>query len=288
MIEIATSLSALAAPYGVVLCDIWGVVHNGIAPFPEAVAALQEARGRGKLVVLISNSPRLSGEIPKQFSAIGVAETAYDLIVTSGDATRALVACWARQGRLALYHLGPARDAPLFDGLGVSLVPLAEAARVVATGLFEDETETPEDYAALLAEIARRNLPFICANPDKVVQRGARLIYCAGALAERLEALGGRVIYPGKPHAPVYELAFARAGERLGRALAKHEILAIGDGLATDILGAERFGLASVFIADGIHGAGLIEGAKLNVSALEAACSAAGVRPIAVMRQLAP
>jgi HAD superfamily hydrolase (TIGR01459 family) len=288
MIPIADSLSALVEPYRVVLCDVWGVVHNGVAPFPGAVTALQSVRAAGKLVVLISNAPRPSSEIPAQLARIGVAADAYDLIVTSGDATRASLAAWAASGPLSIHHIGPARDVPLFAGLPLELVELAHASHVVCTGPFDDELDTPEDYRATLAEIAVAKLPFLCANPDIVVQRGDKLIYCAGALAQELEKLGGSAIYPGKPYAPIYELALERACERLKRPVAKSEILAVGDGLKTDILGAERFGIASVLIADGIHASGFVPGAVLDVPAIEAACRDAGVHPIAVMRRLKP
>lgn len=286
MIEIATSLAAVAAPYSVLFCDVWGVIHNGVSPFPLAVKALEGARARGKLVLLISNSPRLASAIPAQLRKIGVSDKAYDLIVTSGDASRAHVKRWLAGGLTRLYYIGPDRDAALFEGLSVERVELADAQGVVCTGPFHDDTETPNDYAETLADIARRKLPFLCANPDLVVQRGERLIYCAGALAERLERLGGAAIYCGKPHMPIYELSLASAQERLGRAVAKSEILTIGDGLKTDLLGATRFGIASLLIADGIHADVLMCGENLDAAAVETACREVGVRPIAAMRQL--
>jgi HAD superfamily hydrolase (TIGR01459 family) len=288
MIPIADNFSALVEPYRAVLCDVWGVIHNGVAPFPEAVAALQGARASGKLVVLISNAPRPSNEIPAQLAKIGVADDAYDLIVTSGDATRACLAAWAAAGKLRIHHIGPARDNTLFARLPLELVALGEASHVVCTGPFDDEADTPEDYRETLTAIAAAKLPFLCANPDIVVQRGAKLIYCAGALAQELEKLGGEAIYPGKPHAPIYELALERLQDYARRAIGKEEILAVGDGLKTDILGAERFGIASVLIADGIHASGFVRGPSLDTPAIEAACREARVHPIAVMRSLKP
>jgi len=286
MIELATSLAAVARPYAVLFCDVWGVIHNGVSPFASAVAALEAAREAGKLVLLISNSPRPGSAIPAQLGKIGVSEAAYDLIVTSGDATRAHLKTWVAAGRVRIHHIGPARDVSLFDGLGVERVALAGADGVVCTGPFNDDTETPDDYAQVLSEIAAAKLPFLCANPDIVVQRGAKLIYCAGALAQKLEALGGEAIYPGKPYAPIYELSFARVAEYLGRAVVKSEILAIGDGLKTDLLGAERFGIASLLIADGIHADNLLREGRLDPAALEATCREAGVHPIAAMQRL--
>ena len=286
MIPVASKLSDVAAPYSVLLCDVWGVVHNGVAPFPVAVDALVRARGAGKKVVLVSNAPRPSGEIPAQLARLGVTDKAYDLIVTSGDAAREILAQWSAAGEVRLHHIGPARDLPLYEGLAVARAALGEASHVVCTGPFDDDTETPDDYAETLAEIARRRLPFLCANPDIVVQRGDRLIYCAGALAQKLEALGGAAIYPGKPHAPIYELALKRLAEKAGRAFAKTEILAIGDGLMTDILGAERFAIAALFIAGGIDAACFVKGGGVDAAAVAAACRSAGVRPLAAMRAL--
>ncbi len=282
MISLATSLAALSAPYSVLLVDVWGVVHNGIAPFARACDAMIAARRGGKKVILISNAPRLSSEIPPQFRRIGVPEGIFDDIVTSGDATRNIIAGWSKAAGLKLHHIGPDRDLSVFEGLAVERVPLGEASHVVCTGLWDDETETPEDYEETLTAIARRRLPFLCANPDIVVQRGDKLLYCAGALARRLEEIGGTVIYPGKPHAPVYELVMARAG-----APPKHQVLAIGDGLATDILGAQRFGIASLFVIGGIHGTMFQSGTGVDLVAIQNACDEMGVAPIAAMTELA-
>ncbi len=288
MIEIAKSFTEVARPYSVLFCDVWGVIHNGVAPFPLAVAALEGARASGKFVVLVSNSPRPGSAIPAQLRQIGVSNNAYDLIVTSGDATRVRLGDWSARGRLQLHHIGPSRDLPLFEGLAIDLVPLAQATHVVCTGPFDDETETPADYAETLAEIARRQMPFLCANPDIVVQRGDRLIYCAGALAQALEAFGGEATYVGKPHLPIYNLCAERVAERLGRAPPKSEILAIGDALKTDLLGAQRFGVASLLIADGIHAADFVRDGEVDRKAVEAACREANVHPTAAMVRLSP
>lgn len=286
MIQVAAKLSEIPASYSVLLCDVWGVIHDGVAPFPKAVNALVIARGAGKKVALVSNAPRPSSVIPAQLARIGVSAEAYDLIVTSGDATREILEGWAAAGSPRVYHIGPDRDLSLYDGIIVARAPLATATHVVCTGPFDDDTETPEDYAETLAEIARRRLPFLCANPDIVVQRGEKLIYCAGALAQRLEALGGTAIYPGKPHAPIYELVLKRLRDLTGTPPGKSEILAIGDGLMTDILGAERFGIASLFIAGGIDAHRFVKGASLDPGAIARACREIGVCPLAVMRQL--
>jgi HAD superfamily hydrolase (TIGR01459 family) len=287
-IQPIASLGTVAEPYRVFLVDIWGVVHNGERAFEAAGTALVGLRRAGKAVVLISNAPRPSWVIPDQLARLGVAADSYDAIVTSGDAARAIILGWTLEGRKRLHHIGPARDLALFEGLDIDLVPLDAASSVVCTGLVDDETEAPDDYDTVLREVAELGLPFLCANPDIVVQRGDRLIYCAGALAERFEAMGGQAIYPGKPHPAIYELALRRAGEVLGAQVDKAAVLAIGDGLKTDILGAERFGIASLFIAHGIHGGDLARGGKVDIEAVRRACSVEGLHPIGVMSALAP
>ncbi len=243
-------LSVFANDYDVILCDIWGVVHNGVAAFPAACAALEKARTGGARVVLVSNAPRPNTSVSIILDGLGAPRSAYDAIVTSGDVTRMLM---SGQGGGRVFHLGPERDLPLFEGLDVTLVPLEEAASVVCTGLFDDTVETPDDYTNMLARMVELNLPFICANPDLVVERGPRLIYCAGAIAEAYEAMGGEVVYCGKPHQPIYDLALLTATDLCGRQVDRSRVLAIGDALRTDILGASRMGFDSLFIAAGIH-----------------------------------
>jgi len=288
MIALATSLASVSTRFSVLLVDVWGVVHNGVTPFAPACEALIAARKDGKKIILISNAPRLSSEIPPQFERIGVPEDVFDEIVTSGDATREIIAGWSSGAPLKLHHIGPDRDLSVFQGLNVERVPLEAASHIVCTGLLDDETETPEDYEEILTAIARRRPAFLCANPDIVVQRGQRLLYCAGALARRLEEMGGAPIYPGKPHEPIYRLALTRAAASLGRNVEKKEVLAIGDGLATDILGAHRFGIASLFVIGGIHGTMFQTGTAIDRRAIAEACGKLGVAPIAAMSELAP
>jgi HAD superfamily hydrolase (TIGR01459 family) len=185
-----------------------------------------------------------------QLRRLGVPDDAYDATVTSGDLTRHEL---AKHGRVTVYHLGPERDLPLFDGLPVELGSPDEAKLIVCTGLFDDDTETPEDYVDRLRALAERKLPMICANPDHLVERGAKLVYCAGALASLYETFGGSVIYAGKPYAPIYRLALETLDKLAGRKLAKSDILAIGDGVNTDIAGAAKLGIDSVFVASGLH-----------------------------------
>jgi HAD superfamily hydrolase (TIGR01459 family) len=249
-IPVIASIKELGANYKAWLVDIWGVMHDGMRAHGHAVAATKAFREQGGLVVLLSNSPRPNREVRTQLAAFGVPASAYDATVTSGDLTRYELG--KRRGA-RVFHLGPERDLPIFAGLDLTLTTPEHADIVVCSGLFDDETETPADYAALLKDLARRGLPMICANPDRMVERGTTLIYCAGALAEAYEAAGGNVIYAGKPYPPIYALAFEAAARLAGRVLAREEVLAIGDGILTDMDGAAKFGIDAVFVASGLH-----------------------------------
>jgi len=226
------------------------VLHNGIDAFPLAGEALTAAREKGLTVVLITNSPRPAIGVIPQLRAIGVPDSAYDRIVTSGDVTRTLIAA----GPKKVYLLGPERDLPLFDGLDVEVVSKEEADCVVCTGFFDDEVETPEDYRDMLTDFVARKVPLICANPDLVVERGHRIIPCAGAVAAFYTELGGETRIAGKPHKPIYEATLAAAREARGD-FDKSRVLAIGDGMPTDVKGAVDAGLDLLYIAGGIHAA---------------------------------
>ncbi|MGX1787790.1 TIGR01459 family HAD-type hydrolase [Bosea sp. NPDC055332] len=243
-------VSAVIGQYELCLCDIWGVVHNGVRPFAAACDALARMRAGGVTVVLVSNAPRPRSEIAVQLGKLGVPGDAFDAIVTSGDVARDLIAHRAGE---PLFHLGPPRDLPLMAGLDAPRVGAAEAHYVLCTGLFDDETETAESYGEQLADFARRNLTLICANPDLVVDRGGRIVPCAGSLAVAYEKLGGEAIYAGKPHAPIYDLAIRIGQELRGETVGKARILAIGDAIRTDIAGASQYGLASLMCVAGIH-----------------------------------
>lgn len=230
-------------------CDVWGVLHDGIHVFAGTVDTLTRHRGRGGLVILVSNSPRTAAGVASQLAGLGVPASCYDAIVTSGDVTRTLA---VKAGGGKVFHLGHERDVSIFKDLPVRRMKLEEAHAVLCTGLFDDVHETPADYAALLRQMRELDLPMICANPDKVVRKGSRLLYCAGALAEAYAALGGTVLMAGKPFPPIYELAHSEA-EKLGkRRFAKTDILALGDGPETDIKGAADYGIAAVLVADGV------------------------------------
>ncbi|PRD41808.1 TIGR01459 family HAD-type hydrolase [Phyllobacterium phragmitis] len=275
-------LDELMPGYDVLLCDVWGVLHNGINAFAAASAALQRARKAGLTVVLITNAPRPAPLITAQLSLLGVPDDAYDRIVTSGDVTRDLIASGPRR----LFHLGPDRDLSLYEGLDIDLVEAFEAAGVVCTGLVDDEIEVPDDYADMLARFRSRDLPFICANPDIVVERGNRLIWCAGALARDYGQLGGRTLIAGKPHRPIYEAALAAAGEVRGQAVDKARVLAIGDGMLTDVKGAEQFGIDILYISGGIHAGDYADQGIVDVERLLDFLKKHGSNPVATMHTL--
>lgn len=250
-LHFAESLRELVGDVEVVLSDIWGVVHNGLESFPEACEALHTYRRRGGTVILITNAPRPADSVQRQLRKLGVADETYDAIVSSGDLTRLYVA--DHPGR-KMFWLGPERDNSIYRGLDVVLAPMEEADYIVCTGLYDDdETETAEDYRGMMLKARERKLTLICANPDIVVERGDRLIYCAGAIAELYRELGGEVIFYGKPHRPIYERAMALAGERQGHQIDRKKVLAIGDSVRTDLTGAREFGIDCLFVTRGIH-----------------------------------
>ena len=259
-IPILASIADVARAYDAWIVDIWGVMHNGRHAFAAAGEACRRFRAGGGVVVLLSNAPRPFAAVIDQMASLGVDPAAYDGGVTSGDATRGLLEAWA--GRPIL-HIGPARDLGLFAGLAAPLVPADAAEGIVCSGLYDDTKETPADYAALFDRLAARGLPMICANPDLVVERGDTLVYCAGSLAAAYAAKDGKVIYAGKPYLPIYERTFQEIARLAGGPVPKGRILAIGDGLDTDLAGAHAAGLASLFIASAVHLPGALEPAVL-------------------------
>src|ERR1700675_892878 len=234
----------------VVLSDIWGVVHNGLEAFPEACEALHTYRQRGGTVILITNAPRPADSVQRQLRKLGVADETYDALVSSGDLTRHFVADHLEK---KVYWLGPERDNSIYRGLDPVLAPLDQADYIVCTGLFDDETESAEDYRGMMQLARERNLKLICANPDSVVERGDRLIYCAGAIAELYHELGGDVIFYGKPHRPIYERAIELAAECRRYPIELKRVLAMGDSVRTDLAGAHDFGIDCLFVTRAIH-----------------------------------
>lgn len=266
-------LDEIADRYDVVLSDVWGVIHNGrerFAPACRALSAFAEQRGP---VILISNAPRPAADVAPQLDDLGVPRAAWGTLITSGDATRALLADRAPG---PVWAIGPDRDAALYAGLGLELTGPEDAALICVTGPYDDETETAEDYRDRFEAILPRRLPLLCANPDIVVQRGDRLIPCAGALARLYADLGGEVRMAGKPHAPIYDLCIAEAEARLGRPVDRRRVLCIGDGIPTDILGANGQDLDVLFVAGGIHGAELLGPQGLDMAATQGLLAQAG------------
>jgi len=275
----------LARDYDIVLCDVWGVVHNGLEAFPSACDALMQFRAGGGTVILITNAPRSGAAVSRILDRLKVPRDAYDAITSSGDVTRGIV-----ESRLAqtVFHLGPERDLSIFAGLDVKFAPPETANYVVCSGLFDDTTETPDNYRDMLNALRARSLLMVCANPDIVVERGDTLVYCAGALADAYAAMGGKVLFCGKPYAPIYELALSNATRlRGGKTPARHRVLAIGDSVRTDLKGAAAFGIDYMFVTSGIHADQYGSRETPDLGALNALFTKSGVAPRAVMRELA-
>jgi HAD superfamily hydrolase (TIGR01459 family) len=277
-IPILPSIGTLVPSCDAWIVDIWGVMHNGARAFQAAGEACAKFRAGGGIVVLLSNAPRPFSAVVGHMASLGVDPGAYDGGVTSGDATRGMIEAWA--GR-RLFHIGPERDKGLFTGLDVTPAPAETADAIVCSGLFDDTRETADDYATLFASLATRRLPMICANPDLVVERGDKLIYCAGALAAAYAEKGGEVIYAGKPHLPIYERTFTLIDRLKGAPVPRERILAIGDGVDTDLAGAHRAGIRSVLIASTVHLAG-----GLDQRALTELFASRPFRPVAALPAL--
>jgi HAD superfamily hydrolase (TIGR01459 family) len=276
-----SGLSEIAHDYDVLLCDVWGVIHNGRDRFPAACAALERFVAERGPVVLISNSPRPSSDVELQLDALKVPRSAWTTFVTSGDATRVLLKARAPG---PAWRIGPARDNVLYEGLGLEFSGPEDAAFIACTGPVNDDWETPEDYRESLTAAAGRGLTMICANPDRVVHRGERLVYCGGALADLYTSLRGEVIMAGKPYRAIYDLCLADAERLLGRAGSR--VLAIGDGVHTDVKGAEDNGLDCLFVAGGIHGGETATDGRMDAGKVEALLAKADTRAAYAMTML--
>ncbi len=249
--RLISSFSELADTYNAILCDVWGVLHNGRKPFEGADAALARFRERGGKVLLLSNAPRPGSTVTARLDEIGVSRDAYDDILTSGDVARALLAERGAQNQTC-HHIGPAKDADLVEGLDIGFRDIDTADFILFSGMYNDTTETPDDYRAAMEKWHARKLQLVCANPDRQVQFGDSVIYCAGAVAEIYEKNGGDVVWLGKPYQPVYTEAVAKLESLLDEPA---RILAIGDGPKTDIPGAQGAGIDALFITGGLAGA---------------------------------
>lgn len=257
MTQILKSLSDVSSQYDTLFCDLWGCLHNGRAPYPAAIAALQAFRHQGGHVVLLTNAPRPSAAVITTLDRMGVPRDAWDLVVSSGDAAQyAMLSGAVGQN---VWHLGPDKDDGFFNDLPADLAPtpitrvaLEQAEGIVCTGPFNELTEAPEDYRARFLYAKTKGLKLLCANPDLVVDMGDRRIYCAGALAALYTEMGGESLYFGKPHPPIYDLARRRLAALTGLSPDEGKILAIGDGIGTDIQGAVGENIDALFVTGGL------------------------------------
>jgi HAD superfamily hydrolase (TIGR01459 family) len=275
--------SDIAPNYDVLLCDVWGVLHNGLQSFPAACDALMRARARGAVVVFITNAPRPHESVSRQLERLHVPREAYDAMVSSGDVTRAVIA--SRPGQ-SLLHVGPERDHSVFAGLDLKFETLERADYVVCTGPYDDEVETPEDYRGRLETMLSRKLFMVCGNPDVVVERGDKLVYCAGAIADLYKTMGGEVLYAGKPYRPIYDMALDLAKKAAGRDIPLGRVLAVGDSVRTDLTGSRTIGVDFLFITSGIHAEEVGGRETPDAKALDSVFAAAGGKPKALMRHL--
>jgi HAD superfamily hydrolase (TIGR01459 family) len=256
----------LLARYDVLFCDVWGVVHDGITAYPAAADALRRFRQKGGTVILVSNAPVPNARVAAMLDGKRLPREAWDVIVSSGDIALAHVDA---MGYRALHRIGPLdRDAALFDVTPGVAAPLDTADAILCSGLDDDLTETAESYRARLEQALARRLPFVCANPDYVVDVGGRHYLCAGAIADLYEAMGGPVFWAGKPHAAAYRAAHEAAEDLRGRSVDHHRILVIGDAVRTDLAGARGFGVDALFIASGIHRPALMSGDEIDSARL--------------------
>lgn len=257
MTRIIAALAEIGADYDTLLCDLWGCLHDGRAPFPAAVTALTGFRAKGGRVVLLTNAPRPNRYIVDQLDRIGVPRSAWDLVVSSGDAAQ--IAMFSGAVGRRVHHIGPDKDDGFFtdrpkgmaEAMVIERVALDQAEGIVCTGPFDEMHDTPEDYRASFLYAKAKGLPLLCANPDLVVDLGQTRIWCAGGLAALYDEMGGTSLYYGKPHPPVYELARQRLAD-LGGAADEARILAIGDGIATDIQGGIGEGIDTLFVTGGL------------------------------------
>ncbi len=255
MVQIIDHLSEISDRYRVLLCDLWGCLHDGYHPFPGAVAALERFRAGGGTVLLLTNSPRPRAAVARQLDRIGVPRDIWDVIASSGDSARAAMF----QGAVGqkVFFIGEPHDLSFFEPPSVvsnpqpiERVPLEQAEGIVCTGPFDPRAPL-EDLRPQLLYAKQKGLKLLCANPDLFVDRGGVREFCAGAVAKLYEDMGGESLYFGKPHPAIYDLARARLAE-IGALVPEAQMLAIGDGIATDIAGAMGEDIDSLFITGGL------------------------------------
>ncbi|MET3560509.1 HAD superfamily hydrolase (TIGR01459 family) [Bartonella japonica] len=273
-----THIDTIIARYDAIFCDVWGVVHNGVHAFEPALQVLYKIRQMGKSVILLTNSPRPREDVIIQLQNMNVHSDYYDALITSGDVTRDLIRVAPRK----VFFIGQQRDLNLFEGLDCELVEECEASVVVCSGFLEELDEKPSAYEDMFRRLRARNLPFICANPDVIVHHGNQEFWCAGALARLYQQLGGEVRIAGKPHAPIYECAFETL-KKIRGTVENSQVLAIGDGLLTDVKGAVHFGLDVLYIMGGIHRYNYMQNGVVDKQALHSFIKRHGYKPQAVM-----
>lgn len=284
LVPVLDGAGHLLGSYEAVFCDVWGVLHNGIAPYAAAGDALARFRAAGGAVVLVSNAPSPSTSVELLLDRVGVRRDAWDAAITSGDLTRTYL---QERGYRRIHHIGPPHDVRVLAGLEIERVDLDRASAIVCTGVADDLEETGESYRPLLSRALELTLPFVCGNPDLVVEVGGELLPCAGAIAALYEAMGGDVHWAGKPYRPAYTAAHQLAGGLLGKPIARNCILAIGDAVRTDLAGAAGYGVDCLLIAQGIHRDELMSGGRLEPARLERLLQTTSHRPVAAMPALA-
>ncbi len=245
-------ISEISDKFDVYFIDLWGVIHNGVQCYPEALKVLEKLKEQNKKIVLISNAPRPAAVVKVFLETIGLKSSGYDFLVTSGDITREYISL--NSSKKNFYHLGPTRDIDLFKDLNVTLTSKEECEEIICTGLVSDEEEKLQDYKILLEFFLNKKIPLICANPDEVVARGEKIVFCAGALANQYKQEGGMVRYFGKPYSEIYSFALKKIRAHKDFKDKKEiNTLVIGDNIKTDIKGANLSNLDSVLILNGIY-----------------------------------
>ncbi|MBV9862874.1 MAG: TIGR01459 family HAD-type hydrolase [Alphaproteobacteria bacterium] len=293
-VRLIRGLEELVPRYDGFIVDLWGVIHDGVAPFPGALECLRSLKEAGKQIVLLSNAPRRAEDVIRRIAAIGVPRAAYDDVMSSGEEA------WQHLSKLgrgrdgdsedpfydalgrACLHIGSDRDMEIREGLDLDFVESPAAADFILNTGPAGWEDTIEDYDPILRHAVGRDLPMVCANPDLVVMHGGRPALCAGALAQHYETIGGRVRWHGKPHRSVYDSCLDRL-----EVASTSRILTVGDSLRTDIAGAAAAGLDSLLIAGGIHAAEFGGGINqaLDLECVSTALDRAGLKPIGVARR---
>jgi HAD superfamily hydrolase (TIGR01459 family) len=270
--------------YEVIFCDVWGVLHDGYRAFAETCEALERFRAQGGTVILVSNAPVPKERVADMLDSRAVPRTAWDDIVASGEIALRHI---SEQGYGRIFRIGPPdRDAATFARLSAKLASLEEADAILCTGLNDDRSETADDYLPLLRRALARRVPFVCANPDLVVDVGSDRFYCAGAIADLYERMDGPVFWAGKPHANAYDTAQAAAESIRCAPVRRAKILAVGDSLRTDLKGAEAAGIDAIFIASGIHRDETMGEGALSADKLAALFAPPAPPALAVMHRL--